>query len=114
MIHVVNRDYASIPDCATVVNIMRPSVYGNPYRMESEDDRDLVIRRYRRLVWKMWKDQNNELYYALQQLLRLENQNPHGQIYLVCCCKPLDCHGDKIKNFIDFMRMHNGKHNMFG
>jgi hypothetical protein len=66
------------------VNIMRPSILGNPFRIGLDGTREEVIAKYEfyardRLTW----DSN----------FRLAVQGLYGKV-LGCCCKPLACHGD--------------------
>jgi len=91
---VVNRRH-SVP--AGAISIMRPSVWGNPFRMTPDCSRTDAIAKYRRWL---------RLEYAkrgviFQHLGILARRYKNGEtITLVCCCKPLPCHGDVIADAI--------------
>lgn len=65
------------------VNIMRPSKWSNPYRIEPGRTREECIALYRRHLWL--KIVNGEI--DLEELADL-----HGR-ELACCCEPRPCHG---------------------
>ena len=76
----------------TVVNLKRDkytlyigrgSKWGNPYKIDKDNSREDVLKKYR--VYISNKIDENPVTYDLSELL--------GQI-LGCYCKPLDCHGD--------------------
>ena len=73
------------------VIIMRPSVYGNPYKIGVDGDRATVIAKYKRYFWD--RLHTDEAF--LQAVLELEHRD------LVCCCAPLPCHGDVIKAWFE-------------
>lgn len=62
------------------VSIMRPSVYGNPYRMEDSSREDCIVK------FKAYVKRSPALVELAQVVLRGRN--------LMCCCAPLQCHGD--------------------
>jgi len=79
-------------------NIMRPSVFGNPFDMKQ-----LGITREESIArFEMWMieqvDSQTGIY---EDLVYLYKQSKNGTVILVCCCKPKACHGDVIKNWID-------------
>lgn len=63
------------------VYIGRPSVWGNPYPMFSEDDRSEVISKYREWIL------------AQPQLIERAKKELRGKV-LACWCAPRPCHGD--------------------
>jgi len=68
----VNKDYD--------VCIMRPSKWGNPFKIGEDGTRDEVIAKYRKYFL-----QTPELMSSLHEI--------RGK-RLGCCCKPYPCHGD--------------------
>ena len=73
------------------INIMRPSVFGNPFIIPKDGNRDEVCSKYEDYV-----NNNPELIKLIKQKLKGKN--------LICCCKPLRCHGDtllRIANELD-------------
>lgn len=76
---VWNRRYAGVPEEA--VSIMRPSEWGNPFRVEPGTSRAQAIARHR-----AWVMADPDFVARIQQELRGKD--------LVCNCKPKPCHGD--------------------
>ena len=80
------------------VNIMRGSLLGNPYPMQGKDDRDRVCDLYEMWLRDHWRNKTE----IGQELIRLVELVLAGNdLILVCCCKPLRCHGDFIKYAIE-------------
>jgi DNA-directed RNA polymerase subunit N (RpoN/RPB10) len=74
------------------VNIMRPSIHGNPFAMKSDgSDRSEVVLKH--WVWLQNRVRNDPEY--RKAVLDLIGHD------LVCCCKPLACHGDNIIKIIE-------------
>jgi hypothetical protein len=74
------------------VRIDRGTIWGNPFRMYSEDDRDYVIKLYEEYLRK-----NRNL---IQELPELAKANRIG-----CVCKPKNCHGDAILKIMKEMNL---------
>lgn len=68
----------------------RDGYFGNPYRMSSEADRALSLDKYRVYFYNRLKT-DPEFHSRVMQL--------QGKI-LGCFCKPKDCHGDIIVEFL--------------
>lgn len=68
------------------VYIGRGSIWGNPYKLTSEDNRNKVIEEYRKHLWEQLKTGD----ITKQDLLALDGKT------LGCFCKPKKCHGDVI------------------
>lgn len=79
------------------VYIGRPSAYGNPFELEEYGfDRDVVLELY--------------LDHFLQQLPLMHKYlrpfiEGQGDANLVCSCAPLKCHGDILKEYVDYCRV---------
>ena len=69
------------------VYIGRPSKWGNPFKLDDEDQRDDVIELYRNYILK-----NEEL---MSQIEELRGKN------LVCYCTPKRCHGDVLMDILN-------------
>lgn len=69
------------------VYIGRPSKWGNPFKLETGDDRDAVIARYEK-----WLRSQPQLIAALGEL--------SGKV-LGCWCAPKSCHGDVLARLAD-------------
>lgn len=96
-IKVVNKYNKEIYENCKVVNIMRPSIFGNPFR----GDRTKAILDFKSLLWKK-VNEKGELY---QELVKLAEESKHRPIILVCCCKPRACHGDILKACIEWLQI---------
>ena len=80
---VVNK-YAEDYD----VDIMRPTIWGNPFRIGLDGTREEVIQKYK------------ERMAGLPHLIELARKKLKGK-RLGCCCKPQTCHGDVLVEFIE-------------
>lgn len=63
------------------VDIMRGTKWGNPYKIGRDGNREDVVAKHRKDVL------------ADSELIAMIKQELTGKT-LICCCKPLDCHGD--------------------
>lgn len=78
--------------------IGRGSVLGNPFRIGEDGTRDQVIDRYRE--WLYVRLTRSEFMSDLNEMVRVLEQ---GQpLILGCFCAPLRCHGDIIREYLDF------------
>jgi hypothetical protein len=69
------------------VYIGRPSIWGNPFRIGPDGDRDEVIAKYERHVLS-----SPHLMARLHTLAGLT---------MGCWCKPLACHGDVLARLVE-------------
>lgn len=76
---VLNKYKNEIPKDA--VNIMRPSKFGNPFMIGVHGTRKEVVEKFTHYIYE-----NPELMDKAKEELKGKS--------LVCCCKPLACHGD--------------------
>jgi hypothetical protein len=79
------------------VYIGRPSIWGNPFVIGKDGDRNEVIRKYEKYV------RNNKTLQS--KLIELD-----GKI-LGCWCSPLPCHGDVLIKLIEEKSHKEGKQN---
>ena len=77
MCRVLNKHY---DDCSQAVYVGRPSLWGNPFKVGVDGDREAVIAAYEK-----WLRSNKALMAALP---RLRGKN------LACWCAPRACHAD--------------------
>jgi hypothetical protein len=73
------------------IYIGRPSIYGNPFEIGKDGDRDMVIKLYRFYFYNRLEHDNH----FKEEVLKLK-----GKI-LGCFCKPLACHGDIIAEYLN-------------
>ena len=80
-------------DEGRLVNIMRPSKWGNPFRLhvDTPSNRALSIQLYEARILE-----RPELMAALHEL--------DGMV-LACCCKPKPCHGDILIQLVNQRRI---------
>jgi len=69
------------------VYIGRPSIWGNPFIIGKDGNREMVIKKFKEYILN-----KPELLKKLPEL--------NGKI-LGCYCKPLDCHGDILIELLD-------------
>ena len=78
---VVNHHQSGYVFAPGDISIMRPSVFGNPFKIGPDGTRMEVIEKYKELVRR-----DPRLIERIRKELRGHR--------LVCCCKPKPCHGD--------------------
>ena len=72
------------------VYIGRGSIFGNPYIIGRDGTREEVIKKYRK--WFYNKLRSPKFQFEINKLSGKR---------LGCFCKPLDCHGDVIANYLN-------------
>jgi len=77
------------------------SPLGNPFRMHSEDERGLVIAKYRTWLWQRLQYPGSEQYKMVHKIAHMASAGI--DVHLLCWCKPLACHGDVVKAAIEWM-----------
>lgn len=93
MVTVVNKRNHS-----TGEYVGRPSILGNPFRMNKESERESVIEKYR--VWlKKQIEEHDPL--IVSELSRLKAIADAGDLILVCWCAPKRCHAEVIKEILE-------------
>ena len=90
MTQVLNR--SNLEDFDDFVYIGRPSVFGNPWRVEREFERPKAVRFY---FWYFYArlDMDPDFRRAVEGL--------RGKV-LACWCAPRPCHGDVIARYLDY------------
>lgn len=85
--------------CDEIVNVMRPNVLGNPFPISGRNTRDFVIRSYRDWITVKLDDKES---LQSKEIGRLRDFYHSGKsIALICCCTPMPCHADIIKEIIE-------------
>lgn len=87
------------------IYIGRPSLFGNPYSHLKRGTlakykvktRQEAIEAYREYF--IYQIMGNKVFYA--ELNRIKELSKNNDVYLLCWCKPLACHGDIIKEYLD-------------
>lgn len=97
MLTVINRNDVKEGIKTNMVWIDRRSPLGNPFPLGMKNDdkaRAEVIAKYRTWLWKEMQQSNSRVMVELRHLIQLEQT--HGNVSLICWCKPKPCHGDVI------------------
>jgi hypothetical protein len=83
---------------AACVNIMRPNPLGNPFFMDGEEQREIVIRKFYHYLRKEYAKKDT-VYNELMKLVEILKSGK--DVYLICCCAPKLCHGNIIQNAVE-------------
>ena len=75
------------------VYIGRGSIYGNPYLIGRDGERDEVVRKYRKYFFERIA-RDTQFKEAVEWLRNKD-------VSLGCYCKPLECHGDVILEYLN-------------
>lgn len=67
------------------------SIWANPFKINDEDDRNIVLKKYKKYMIKKINNDDN----LKKKLLKLKGKN------LGCWCHPEACHGDILIKLID-------------
>lgn len=101
-IHIVNKKtYKNEYPEAYHEYIGRPSILGNPFSMKSEQDREQVVEQFRQWLREQWVNEA-PVWKRVEELAEI---NLTQDLVLVCWCAPLACHGEIIKNCINWINM---------
>mgnify|MGYP001597794161 CR=1 FL=1 len=95
MIIIGNHRYGS-----QGINIGRPSILGNPFIIGRDGTRPEVKAKYK--VWFYKQLGCNRA--LIEEIERLQYMYKVDKtLTLVCWCKPLECHGDIIKEYLEMI-----------
>lgn len=100
-IEVVNRRAPKPGFSGKRFNVARPSVLGNPFKMQSPDDRERVIKQYRRWLWERLLNRDKRIMNALSEIYQTMKSGQN--VELACYCPPQLCHADVIKQAIEWI-----------
>ena len=99
-IHVVNKElvnFAATPKVNFVL-IDRTTLWGNPYKIDAMHDRSMVLEMY--TAYLIRQLERKGAYY--REFLKLVDvYRKTNNLALVCHCKPLDCHGDILAEYLE-------------
>ena len=74
-------NYKTMGAFDTGISIMRPSRFSNPFKIGIDGTREEVIQKFKEYILS-----DNRRIAIVRKELKGKN--------LICCCKPLACHGD--------------------
>jgi len=82
------------------------SPLGNPFRIKPwgpYERNESVLVHYRAWLWKEMQKRSGEVY---RELIRLALISKTGPLNLACWCAPETCHGEIVKNAINYLIQH--------
>jgi len=79
--------------------IGRPSILRNRFVIGSDGTREEVIAKFRSWLWA--EMQKGDVIF--NEMLKLMNMAVEGDLVLTCWCKPKACHGDVIRNALNYL-----------
>ena len=83
------------------IKIMRGTALGNPFVIGRDGNRSEAIAKYKRWLWREWNAGSPPVVYALEFIRDAAKSGDN--VHLICCCKPLPCHGDVVKAMVEWM-----------
>lgn len=81
-------------------NRMENAYLGNPFKLNPNETRGSTLQKFKQWAWKEYntnKTYKDKLDTIAERIINGEN------IELVCFCKPNPCHGDILKDFIEWI-----------
>jgi hypothetical protein len=80
------------------IYVGRPSPLSNPYRIDDENNRMMVIERYGYMIKNAILKRDPKIITALHNIEAYLQE--HGKCNLICYCSPKPCHADIIKQLL--------------
>jgi hypothetical protein len=84
----------------------RPSPLGNPFKLQRESDRDVVIGQYEDWLRERIRARDGRVCNELNRLYDIARDT--GLLELVCWCAPKRCHADVIRTVLLEVLKRNG------
>lgn len=84
---------------------LKDTPLANPFNIGKKFSRETSLYNYKHWLINSYKNKKGPGYKELIRLLDLYKSDPN--IKLVCWCKPEACHGDIIKQVLDWMILNN-------
>lgn len=103
VLNIYKLDNIKLEDCIYIGRFnyklnLNKSVLANPYSINKNNNREQVIEKYKIWLDELLLEGNNEVSKEFNRLVEIAKEQ---DIYLVCYCRPKDCHGDYIKELIE-------------
>jgi len=87
-----------------------PSPLANKYRTKQYGSLKIVLEKYKQWIFSVYSCKEGPAYEELMRLVELHRRGK--EVKLACWCKPKACHGDIIKQVVEFIieyeRSHRG------
>lgn len=105
MIEVINKKKfaGQFKKNSVVINVMRPSVLSNLWSHNPNSAARYIVKTRTEAVneYKAYLLEEVKKNGAFRdEIIRIYLLAKKHHVYLLCCCKPLYCHGDIIKEFL--------------
>ena len=100
MVRVVNLRNYTKKENEELVRIDRSSIFGNPFIMHNESEREKVCLQYEDYFYRKC-DEDDETTEFNKKVLELIMKCRDHDVALGCWCHPKQCHGDFLKKFIE-------------
>ena len=86
-----------MPSCEFDVRVDRKTIFGNPFRIEDESQRDYVLDNHKKYFYERIKN-DTDFKNNINQLIQI--YKIYGHLNLFCWCYPKRCHAETIKEYI--------------
>lgn len=83
---------------------LESSPLANRYRTAQYKSLKVVLKKYKEWIFSVYACKQGDAYDELMRLVDLHRQGK--EINLACWCKPKACHGDVIKQVVEFIVEH--------
>jgi hypothetical protein len=105
VIVVINKYLTQkLSEGARYVEITRPTPLGNPFKLKGTYGRELnreeSLNNYRQWLWSRIKNGDLRVISQLELIANCHRRNE--MVYLLCVCKPKECHGDIVKLCVEW------------
>lgn len=77
------------------------SPLANKYKVKEYGSLEIVLKKYKEWLYIMYISKQGPAYEELIKLVKLHEEGK--EIKLACWCKPKRCHGDIIKQVVEFI-----------
>lgn len=93
----INNMNDVLPEYEFNVRVDRKTIFGNPFRINDESERDAMLDQYERYFYERVEN-DIEFKTAVDQLIDVYKK--HGRLNLFCWCYPQRCHSETIKKYV--------------
>lgn len=93
------RNHEQLKLGVPIIRVDRTSAIGNPFKMNSENERDKVCDEYEAYFNKKVTEKTDITF--MNELRTIYKLAKEGDVYLACWCAPKRCHAETIKKFIE-------------
>lgn len=91
-----------VKDCDYSVG--RPSILGNPFKMRTEEERDIVCDNFEKYFEEKIKNNDTSIFNELRLIKEKAITSNKEYFKLGCFCSPRRCHADTIARFLNIYK----------